>query len=82
MPALDKQMAVELDAALAAIEWKREFARRLRCEAARIARSSGAVVVRVEHYRLALPAAMQSTLSFVAKALDQEQHNGVGQRAA
>ena len=78
----DRQMAVELDAALAVIEWKREFARRLRREATRIARSSDAVVLRVEHYRRALPAAMQSTLSFVAKSLDQEQENGVGRRVA
>ena len=82
MPVSDGHMPVELDGALAVIQWKREFARQLSREAAKIAKSSGAVVLCVDHYRRAVPAAMQSTLSFIAEFLDQERPDRVEERAA
>jgi len=82
MLASDKEMAIELKAALAVIESKREFARELQCEAVRVARSSGAGVVRLDHVRQAIPAAAQFALSFLAESSVLEQGNGVKARIA
>ncbi len=78
----ETEIPVEQNAALAVIELKCEFARRLRWEAARIARSSGSFGVRAEHVREALPAAMQAVLRFVAKPKAEEQDDGVNAKAA
>jgi len=82
MLALEKQLAVELEAALAAVEWKREFARELHCEATKLARASGANMVRLDHIRQALPAAVDRLLLHASAALGMAHNHRVQTRNA
>jgi hypothetical protein len=76
MQASSTEKGVELEAALAAIQWKHTFGWHLRREATRIAESAGERVISLKHYHQAVPAAIQSTLSAILAAPREEQETG------
>jgi hypothetical protein len=57
---------LELEAALAVIEWKHEFAKQLRLEAVQLAGNSQRTVT-VSQLRAALPSAFQAMLAVISK---------------
>ena len=85
---MDSQLTnqdIELDAAIAVIEYRHSFAENLRAESHRVAVSNGKKVnkVNVGHVKRALPAALNATLESITIHTDVDvTHNGGRRKTA